>query len=364
MKKVMMILTNRYDPDVRVHKEAKYLISKGYDVEILCWDRENEYFDRKVEIHEGIRIKRFYPFARYGSGLSQLKAYFQFVLQVRKYLSKDDYEYIHCHDLDGAIAGCLIKSKSSSLIFDMHEIYELQGSKKNIRYIIRALVNIIQNKSEYIIFVNDMQKSIMRNANKDKLVFLPNYPEVSNYYETDKFKAKVLRISYIGAVRQYSELKKLIDACKDMHDVFISIHGNGVAYEKLNNIKRNYKNLNITGRYHYSQSSRLFGETDILYAVYPTNSVQYKIGLPVKLYEAIVTKTPVIANKDTTLGDFVKRNDIGFVVNGDNIDDIRTLIMEIGNNKNVLVEKIRNIETIQFKYNWNEVVKNLDLVYE
>ena len=43
MKKVKMILTNGFGPDVRVYKEAKYLVSKGFDVEILCWDRENEF---------------------------------------------------------------------------------------------------------------------------------------------------------------------------------------------------------------------------------------------------------------------------------------------------------------------------------
>lgn len=77
-----MILTNRYDPDVRVFKEAKYLVSKGFDVEILCWDRQREFGDRSVEVNEGIKIRRFYPYAKYGSGIKQLNAFFMFMKQV------------------------------------------------------------------------------------------------------------------------------------------------------------------------------------------------------------------------------------------------------------------------------------------
>ncbi len=51
---VKMILTNGFEPDLRVYKEAKYLISKGHKVEIICWDREARYKDKPNEIIEVI----------------------------------------------------------------------------------------------------------------------------------------------------------------------------------------------------------------------------------------------------------------------------------------------------------------------
>ena len=45
--KVYMILTNGFDPDVRVYKEAKYLVEKNFEVTILCWDRRCEYIDKE-----------------------------------------------------------------------------------------------------------------------------------------------------------------------------------------------------------------------------------------------------------------------------------------------------------------------------
>ena len=57
---VKMILTNGFDPDLRVYKEAKYIISLGHQLEIICWDRESRYKDKPSETIEGISIKRFY----------------------------------------------------------------------------------------------------------------------------------------------------------------------------------------------------------------------------------------------------------------------------------------------------------------
>lgn len=362
-EKVKMILTNRSDPDVRVYKEAKYLVEKGFDVEILCWDRENEYKDKEVELLDGIKIKRFFPFAQYGTGLKQLKAFLKFSLECKEYLKNEEYEYLHCHDLDGIIVGYFARKNNVKLIFDMHEFYEVNGKKQKIRYLVRLIVNFLQTKSSFIVYVNDLQTKVMLKKNKSKLIYLPNYPERNNYIGSEKTNSDKLRISYIGAVRQYNELKNLMDACKEIEDVEIYIHGAGVAYKKLNDIKNNYKNVNVTGKYDFTDSARLYSETDILYALYPTTSIQYLTSYPVKLFEAIITKTPIIVSKGTVLETFINNHGIGFVVDGSKIEEIKELIEFINNNRDLLEEKEKNLEKIQYDYSWDEVVRNLDKVY-
>lgn len=364
MKKVKMILTNRFDPDVRVYKEARYLVSKGFDVEILCWDRENEYKDKENELVNGIKIKRFFPFAKYGTGLKQLKSFYKFILECKEYLKYEEYYYLHCHDLDGVISGYISKTKDSKLIFDMHEFYEVNGKKQKIRYLIRSIVKFFQNKSDAIIYVSELQTSVISNKDKFKLIYLPNYPEKTNYIGVDKTNSDTLRISYIGAVRQYEQLKNLMDACKDTQGVDISIHGAGVAYKGLNEIKDNYINVEVTGKYDFTESAKLYSQSDILYVIYPTTSLQYVSSYPVKLFESIITKTPIIVGRGTVLEDFVNKYGIGFVVDGDNIDEIRELVNYINDNRNLLKEKERNLEKIQYDYSWDEVVKNLDEIYK
>lgn len=363
MKNVKMVLTNGFGPDVRVYKEAKYLAEKGFDVEILCWDRQNEHVDLETEEIDGIKIKRFFPYSKYGTGLKQLSSFIQFIEECRRYLDGKKYRYLHCHDLDGVIVGYFVRRNNAKLIFDMHEIYEVNRGKQKFRHVIRWIVNYFQSKSDYIIFLNDFQRKIMLKRNTEKLIFLPNYPEKKDYSNYKKTKSDKLRISYIGAVRQYMQLKNLMDACKDLKDTYVSVHGSGVDMEKLKAIEKDYNNVQVTGRFSFKDSAKLYSECDLLYALYPMTSLQYVVAVPVKFYEAIITKTPMIVNNNKSLCDFVIENDIGFVVNGDNVEDIRNLIYYILNNRHILKEKMTNLSKIQYKYSWDDVVGNLDIIY-
>lgn len=363
MKKVIMIVTNRYDPDIRVHKEAQYLKSRGFDVEILCWDRENQYSDKAIDEIDGIKIKRFFPYAKCGTGIKQIKAYIRFIIELNTYLKDTNYDYLHCHDLDGIIAGYFGKLKKSKLIFDMHEFYEMQGEKLKYKWIIKVMVNYLQNKSDAIIYVNEMQVKELKNKLKLKSIYLPNYPNIIDYLGIKKNENLTLNISYIGVVRQFNELKNLMEACNGLEDVFISIHGDGGAYNKLNSIKENYSNIEMTGRYNPKESSKIYSDTDISYIVYSKHNPQHMIGYPVKFFEAIITKTPIIVAKGSVLEDFVREHDIGFVVDGESVEEIKYLVSNINVNRQGLKEKIKNIEKIQFNYSWEEVVKNLDKIY-
>ena len=130
--KVYMILTNGFDPDVRVYKEAKYLVEKNFDVTILCWDRRCEYIDKEEEILDGIKIKRFFIPSTPGTGLKQLIPYFKFMRSVKNCLKNKEYNYLHCHDFDGIVVGMATKKKKKKqIIFDMHEIYNNYAYAKN-----------------------------------------------------------------------------------------------------------------------------------------------------------------------------------------------------------------------------------------
>lgn len=363
MERIIMIVTNRYDPDVRVHKEAIYLKSRGYEVEILCWDRENEYKKQASEVIDGIKITRFFPYSKYGSGVKQIFGFIKFIKEINRYLDNVEYNYLHCHDLDGVITGIFANKVNAVLIFDMHEFYEALNSNKKYRLIIKNIVSIFQNKSDWIIYVNEVQVNKIKKRNRGKLIFLPNYPDLNNYNLDYKLPDEKIRISYIGAVRQYNELKTLMDACNNLDDVQVLIHGMGVAYEKLQKISRNYSNVTFTGVFDFKQSSYLYSTADILYVVYPMDNLQNKLSYPVKFYEAILTNTPVIVSKGSVLEKFLCDYDIGFVVDGNDKESIRKVVNEIIIDRDIIGKKKSNMKEIQFNYTWDSVVKNLNNIY-
>ena len=115
----------------------------------------------------------------------------QFIRECKDYLSDLDYDYLHCHDLDGIIAGWFISKKGAALVFDMHEFYEVNGPRRQrLRYLVRAVVKFFQNRSDYIIYVNEAQAKHVSRRNSKKLVFLPNYPEQKMYAGCQKSHPK------------------------------------------------------------------------------------------------------------------------------------------------------------------------------
>lgn len=359
-----MILTNLFRPDVRVLREAEYLVNQGFDVEILCWDRRNELIEKPFEILDEIKITRFFPKSVPGTGLKQLKSYTKFILQCKKYLQNKKFDFIHCHDLDGAIVGAFVRNRNSKFIFDMHEYYMGQTNKIFKRNIVKNVVRYFINKSDYVIYVNEIQRKDIGSKNTTKMVYLPNYPILEDFNEVNKKSSDKLRISYIGVVRQFNELKNLMDACKGFNDVHIYIHGSGVHYEKIKQIENDYTNVTVTGPYHYSESNELYNETDVSYIVYPMNNTQNIFGEPVKFFEAIATETPMIVSHEMMIANYIIENQIGFTVNGNNSESIKTLIRNILDESAVLEETKLNIRKIKYRFDWKHVVSNLDIIYE
>ena len=64
---VAMLLTNGYEPDRRVQKEARTLAAAGWRVTIIAWDRTGELPEHEVE-HERVAVVRIRVRAGYGTG--------------------------------------------------------------------------------------------------------------------------------------------------------------------------------------------------------------------------------------------------------------------------------------------------------
>ncbi|MCQ5121152.1 glycosyltransferase [Massilicoli timonensis] len=359
MKKVYMLLTNGFDPDTRVYKEAQYLIKKGYSVEIICWDRSCDYEnEQNIEI-DGILIKRFPIKAVAGTGFRQINGFYKFSKKVKEYFRNINFEYIHIHDFDGMMIAFLANALKNKVIFDMHEIYEGYSYAK-LGFVYRMVFNFFQKKSFKMIHVNDEQKNKIKDKYKNKLVFLPNYPE-QKYFNPIK-KEKENTISYIGYIRDYRALSYLLDCSNELSEYSIGLFGNGTELNRLKNEYGNNRNVLFYGKFDgIKDISKIYRNTKILYCVYDENNKNYKLSYPVKLFESIITYTPVIVNKETAQGTFVSKYQIGETVD---LNDKYSLIDAVNKIKSDYETYITNIKKISNAFSWESVVVNLDEIYK
>jgi len=360
-----MISTNGLDIDPRIYNESMTLIDAGHQIEVLSWDRENRTSGVDNTEIDGIKIRRFFINAKYGTGFKQIFAYLKYIYEVKKYLKNKNFDVIHGHDIDGAFIGSFLK-KDKILVWDMRELYDgfNHGRIKKIIYEIFARWCFIH--IDGLIAVIDYQFERYRNKIKKHTVCetILNTTEKKLFDGFNRKLSDSLRISYIGSVRQIKELKLLMDSGVNIDDLKIQIHGSGAVLEDLLSIVDNYDNVTITGQFYYKDTKYLYEETDLLYVVYDKNIDNQKYGIPIKGYEAIYTLTPVIAQHGSYFANFVKKHDIGFVINGNNLNELRNIIVKVKTNRALLKKKEDNIRKIQNFYLWENQAEKLKLFYK
>lgn len=365
---IVEFLTNAYDPDVRVYKEAVYLVRRGFSVTILCWDRTPEKGCPAHEVKEGIEIVRF-PFASVtGSGKKQLHAYFSYIQACRKYLKTHPCDYFHCNDIDGAIAWYLAKpSGKIPMVFDMHELYEDVGTGHAWkRRFWRWLTIFMIRRSRYALYENDLYLRQPYRSVQAKLLPLKNYPDSDLLQALPKTESCVFRIGYHGAVRdQIPEFTTLFEAVRGMEDVRVDIHGGGTDLAKLRELEKQYSNVHIHGPFNgTTELTGLYADSDIVYAGYRPDSDTAECAEVVKFFECIVTGTPLILTEAYTgMAERIRKYGFGLTCDTRDADAVRTAILKLKEDSAFRKKCAENELRCAPQYDWKQAVHVLDTVY-
>jgi len=372
MKKIIMILTNGFDPDPRVYKEAKTLVQAGHDVEILCWDRENKYLDKENDIIDGIKIKRFFTKSKYGSGHKQFLAYLKFMKEVKKYMRGKRCDALHCHDFDGLLIGSNLakKDKSIKLVYDQHDLlYNYFMRRKGLfnkiiyKYIKYKEKILLKKVDTHIVVSPNMAKLYDGHRN---ILIINNAPYKTSFTDIKKEDRNKIVIGFIGGVRHYSQLKLLIDCSLDFKEhIDILLIGRGLALDKLKKycLEHNVPHVSFAGGFKMSELEKLYKQIDITYAVYPKTAI---VSMPNKFFESIITETPIIADVNTEFGKIVEDKKFGFVINSNQevSTQLKDILRKIINDKNILNVIKSNMSKEKNKYCWENNIESLLSIYE
>ncbi|MEG1393912.1 MAG: glycosyltransferase family 4 protein [Christensenellaceae bacterium] len=367
-KIIKMISPEPQAIEMRAIKEAMYLQDKGADIEVIFWDRSQDKEEPEMVNIEGIKCTTFYIKSQMGTFLKQLGAMKEYKRRCKAYLRGKKVDFLHCQNLQGMMVGVYAKpNKDTKLVFDMREKYEVMTpTYRKIRYLIRAQVNRLLKKCYASVCVNEQLRKDTPKKLRSKVFVLPNYPLAKQFQDAVKSKSDFLRINYIGVVRGQTELfKMLFEACKDMPQVRINVHGTGMDYEELLKISEKYPNTNITGAYNaMNDSARLYSETDVLLCAYPPEGqIMERGGMPIKFMEAIITGTPILIPKYMWLSEIVQRDGLGYIIQEYSIQSIRQAIEKIIADRENLYQIAANIEKVKSQYCWETAVTILDKIY-
>jgi glycosyltransferase involved in cell wall biosynthesis len=370
----LMLLTNAFDPDPRVHQEAKALVGKGYSVTILCWDRDEKAPFR--EIVDGIKIERIYARSTHGRGVAQMVFLFLFWLKTLTRALFSSFQVVHCHDFDTLPLGYLLaKTKRAKLVYDSHESYV--DMLVNVPAALKALIcraeNLLLKRVDLVITVGEILKQSLEKRGAKRACVVGNWKNPEEYqFPAERIAAEknILGIhngqlvaSFIANLGPERQLPQLIEAVKDMPNVFLILGGGGPTSDLADTAADRFSNIHYLGYVHPSRIPLYTAMSDAIFYGFDPKNPNARFSAPNKLFEALSAGKALITGDFGEIGKITKEEKSGIVLKDYSIQEITNALGEV--TPSIAEEMGRRGKKAALRtYSWKKAAQELLKAYE
>ncbi|GHV06867.1 hypothetical protein FACS189485_16130 [Spirochaetia bacterium] len=358
--KTILLIDTSYPINTR---NSKILMSvSGCEKHVATWNRDNRpALSSKKCYSENI----FTSISPYGNKILKIGKLFTFAVFVKKCIKEIKPDYIIASHWDTLLIAVLFNHGKCKLIYE-----NLDMPTANNGFILALLQKLEKHalgKTDAIIFASRFFVEQYPFYRKKTLV-LENKPfaDIKNekpavyLHSTDNIK-----LSFIGTLRYFDCMKNLITAASGL-PIDVLFFGDGPDYSKLKTFSENHDNVYFFGKYNYEDIRCIYELSDIIWAVYPNKDYNVKYAISNKFFESLVFHKPAFFAANTLLGDFVMKNNIGFVVDPYCSECIREKLLAIISNIKMLDTIVKNIKEYNSKSSlfWEDDIQLLRHIFD
>lgn len=373
-----MLLSNTYDPDVRVQREAEALVEAGYRVSIICWDRQSGLAPK--ETVSGIDVIRVQDVkSSHGLGWKQLMYLPRFWRKAWLSGRRLGPDFVHCHDLDTLYAGRRLKKLTgAALIFDAHEYYPASMSL----YLPGLLVRLLDwwegrliRKADAVITASTVLRDEYLARGISPVEVLGNYPDPKRFPRLPAAKTRdarrslgvndeALLVGYIGGFSRNRMILPFIEAAALCPDVHFAVWGDGDQREAVEAAAESHPNVRCYGWADPEELPLYFQASDVIYYGLRLDYPGAQYNAPNTLTQAMITARPVIATNVGDLGRMVETTGCGVLIEEATPQAIAAAIGELRTTEQRRVLGERGYEAALQRYNADVVKKRLVELYD
>lgn len=322
-----IVFLRGFYPNPRCERRIDTL-SKDFDLYLIYWEKgknKNIIFER-----DNVKTKRICIEANPTEPTKRLYQYIKLYKEVYKLLKSKSIEFIYPEALDMLVIAYIYKifHRNVKIIYEVADIHELIIDKpKNLVFLflqvlLKLLEKICCKRVDLMVVTSKKYYDAYYKSLIDfqKVLYIPNSPN-PKFFEAYKPKnhRSNLTVGFIGSIRYKKEIEMLLNVA-DRRNWNVLLAGNDLTGSFEAETERR-ENLRFHGRYNYdTEIAGLYGECDVIYAVYNAKGNNEKIALPNKLYEAIYCELPILVSKNTYVGELVEKWGVGISVS--NIDEL------------------------------------------
>lgn len=368
MPDVLMFLSNAFDPDPRVYREALSLKNIGYNVKIICWDRDKKFPPK--EILSGIKIERIALPSRHGRGTQQL--FFLLIIWLKMIWISfgEKFDIAYCHDFDTLPVGVFFKILRKKLIFDSHEVYsKMLGAnvsgviKKTIAYLEKFLMPMV----DLLIVTCPQMAGYYRNYKKTNVLILRNTKKSEEFLIDNSVLLPLKRslgikdelvISYIANLGPERVISPLIEIVKKDRDLFLIIGGRGSQEGMVRSADESSLNIRYIGYVLPKHVALYTSLADVIYYGFDPACGMADYSSPNKLFEAMAAGKAFMGGNFGEMGSIIKEEKCGIALDDFSKDSIKKALDEMKNKERLEFFKRNSLLASKKKYNWENTERD------
>jgi len=258
------------------------------------------------------KIDTYQPFYK------KIRFFVKYVLFLRRCIKINGYDRLIVLTTQSAVPiyDILRRKYREKYIFDFRDLTKENSSQVYKKVVQRIIDDSFCTMMSSIGFVKKINPHRM-----EKIQIVHNTQLAQKSMVTTKIEKNTakIRIGFWGIIRQIEHNKKFCDRFGADPRFELFFHGTG-EYEKLQEYckMKKYNNVFFTGTYNQTEIPKFANQTDVLHCIYE-NDIEQQPAMPVKAYDAIKYRLPVLISKNSQVANFFKGTSGALAVNlGDN----------------------------------------------
>jgi len=334
-KKIIFLRASEIHREPRAEKEIALLLG-DYDVEVLCWDRENK--SSKIEKRNGYLIHRCRTKGKYGGGLKNVFFMLKWWIFEFFWLLKNPFDVLHACDFDAYLPALFVaKVKRKKIIYDLFDFYgDMVTVPELLKNIIKKIDIFLIQFADGTIVTDENRINQIKGAEPKRLTVIYNTPP--DFY--DRFYKNIERpkenyaftLGYIGLLEKIRGYDMLIQMVAEIPNARLILGGISISETEEGIAKRlqGAPNVNFIGRVApYEITLKILSECDAMFALYDPSTSTHKYSSANKVFESMMLEKPLIVSKNTGMDKIIEKYETGIVVEYNNKDQIRQAILRL-----------------------------------
>ncbi len=338
MKRMLMLASVASMIDQFNMPNIRMLLSMGYQVDVACnfADGNTCSADKIAKLIEELdQLGVGHYQIDFSRSILNMKSNVKAYKQVKKLMTENQYEFVHCHSpIGGAVARLAGKVTKTEIIYTAHGFHFYKGAPLKNWLIYYPVEWILAHWTDVLLTINSEDFAFAQRKMKAKKVeYVPGIGiDMSRFGRTvinksDKraqlgIPEDAVLLFSVGELNENKNHETVIKAISDM-DVYYLIAGQGMKKDELQNL---IHSQNMTDRIRLlgfrNDVSELYAIADLF--VFPS----FREGLSVALMEAMASGLPCVVSEIRGNVDLIDENG-GVRFNPNSVEECRTSIKKV-----------------------------------